>query len=134
METPVGGSLPWDFLSSPQREYPKMSKKLAKTAEAPAAPATTNLAGTTQPEKNLYVRVDTFNTKGEQIGTRIVDMYHFGTRNWLQSHTWWAMHNSHTVKQDCATDAEVEAYVAEQAKALAERFNGAAPTAANIAA
>lgn len=88
-------------------------------------------------QRNLYVRVDTHNAKSEQIGTRIVDMYHFGTRNWLQNHTWWAMHNGHTVSQNVAADGEVEQYVVEQANALAAKYGdggSANATRENIAA
>lgn len=56
--------------------------------------------------KALHVQVDTFDSAGQQVGTRVVDMYHFGTRNWLANHTWWAMHNGHTVRQQLAELAE----------------------------
>ena len=49
--------------------------------------------------RTLYVRVDTFNQAGQQIGSRVVDMYHFGTKDWLITHSWWAMHNGHSVEQ-----------------------------------
>lgn len=48
--------------------------------------------------QHLHIRVNTFNSAGEQIGTRLVDLYHYGTKAWLQNHTWWAMHNGHMVK------------------------------------
>lgn len=76
-----------------------------------------------QRTKNLFVKVDTFNTEGREIGTRIVDMYHFGTRNWLQNHHWWAMHNGHTVEARTADQDEIGAYVAAQKLALADKFN-----------
>lgn len=56
--------------------------------------------------KSLHVNVDTFDKAGAQIGTRMVDMYHYGTRQWLANHTWWAMHNGHTVKQSLAQVAQ----------------------------
>lgn len=53
------------------------------------------------------VIVDTFDASGKQVGTRTVDMYHFGTRPWLSNHMWWAMHQGHTVNQRVVTNAEV---------------------------
>lgn len=53
----------------------------------------------TKQQANLMVVVDTIDAKGEKIGTRTVDMYHYGTRDWLYGHMWWAMHNGHTVTQ-----------------------------------
>lgn len=73
--------------------------------------------------RNLFIRVDTFNTEGRDVGNRIVDLYHFGTRNWLQNHHWWAMHNGHTVETKTADPAEVDAYLSEQKLALAAKFN-----------
>jgi hypothetical protein len=79
-------------------------------------------------ERNLFVRVDTFDVKTtpgteQQIGTRIVDMYHFGTRNWLANHQWWAMHNGHLVEIKTATTEQIAEYVASQKAALAAKFN-----------
>jgi hypothetical protein len=73
--------------------------------------------------KTLYIVVDTFDYGGERIGTRIVDMYHFGTRNWLQNHQWWAMHNGHTVETKNATNDEISEYLESQRTALAEKYN-----------
>ncbi len=73
--------------------------------------------------RTLYVRVDTFDIEGKTVGTRIVDMYHFGTNGWMQKHQWWAMHNGHTVETNVANEAEVADYVAYQKQLLAERFN-----------
>lgn len=60
--------------------------------------------GTKQQTSNLFVIVDTIDDKGTTIGTRTVDMYHFGTRDWLSNHAWWAMHNGHTITQRPVTD------------------------------
>ena len=79
----------------------------------------------TPAQRSLYVVVDTFNYGGEQIGTRVVDMYHFGTRNWLQNHHWWAMHNGHLVETRNATEDEITEYLEFQRQALAEKFNNA---------
>lgn len=43
------------------------------------------------------VLVETFDSEGEVVGTREVDMYHYGTRDWLSGHMWWATHNGHRV-------------------------------------
>ena len=55
--------------------------------------------------KSLHVVVTTYDSAGNEIGTRTVDMYHYGTKTWLINHTWWAMHNGHTVSQQLATVA-----------------------------
>lgn len=75
--------------------------------------------------RNLYVSVNTFDgDKGAQIGTRVVDMYHYGTRNWLANHLWWATHNGHKVEVNDASDDEVNAYLDNAKHALADKFNG----------
>lgn len=75
--------------------------------------------------KNLHVTVTTYDGKtGKEIGMRVVDMYHYGTRNWLQNHLWWAMHNGHEVAQATSTDVDIDNYLAEQANALKEKFQG----------
>lgn len=53
--------------------------------------------GTKPQGKNLMVLVETFDSEGEVVGTREVDMYHYGTRDWLSGHMWWATHNGHRV-------------------------------------
>lgn len=73
--------------------------------------------------RHLFIKVQTFNLEGREIGTRIVDMYHFGTRNWLANHGWWAMHNCHQIEQKIAEDDEVAEYLAVQKQALADKFN-----------
>lgn len=88
-----------------------------KTTNA-AAPAT-NSSG----PSNLFISVKTFDSEGKTVGERIVDMYHFGTRNWLQNHHWWAMHNGHCVETNVATGDEVTGYLAASKEALAAKFN-----------
>lgn len=75
------------------------------------------------PERRLFIKVATFDHSDIKVGTRIVDMYHFGTRNWLAGHNWWAMHNGHIVVTETATPEEVEAHVSAQRQALADKFN-----------
>lgn len=94
-----------------------MSKKVEKTVSA------VELAPANADNKNLYVQVTTYATDGKVVGTRIVDMYHFGTRNWLHNHCWWAMHNGHSVNTEIAHPDDVTAYLAEGAKRLADKFN-----------
>lgn len=89
---------------------------------APEVPV--NDAANPQQSKNLYVTVNTYDIKGKNIGVRVVDMYHYGTRNWLQNHLWWAMHNSAVVEAVQATDQEIDDYMARQTVALAAKFNG----------
>jgi len=96
--------------------------KATKTPETANTPATTAEG---QPNQ-LFASVDTYNIKGDRIGHRVVDMYHYGTRNWLQNHMWWAMHNGHGVETQIATDDEVKEYITEQAGALAAKFNAPA--------
>lgn len=77
-----------------------------------------------QQSKNLYVTVTTYDEKGKQSGVRVVDMYHYGTRNWMANHLWWATHNGQAVEVNLATQTEVDEYMAQQTKALAAKFNG----------
>lgn len=109
-----------------------MSKKQVKgivestiVSEAQSLPLTDETTAGARQEhtKNLFVKVDTFNPEGREIGTRIVDMYHFGTRNWLQNHHWWAMHNGHTVEAKTASQDEIGTYVNLQVQALADKHN-----------
>lgn len=92
-----------------------------KTATASVAVATEQAA---DKANNLFISVKTFGPDGKTVGERVVDLYHFGTRNWLQNHHWWAMHNGNCVEVNKATDAEVSAYLDESKKALAAKFNG----------
>lgn len=78
--------------------------------------------GQTQP-KNLYITIITYDGQtGKVIGQRVVDMYHYGTRNWLQNHIWWAMHHGHPVEQVLATDEDIGSYMAQQEIALHQKF------------
>lgn len=72
---------------------------------------------------NLYVTVDTYDAEGNNIGYRVVDMHHYGTRAWLyDKHMWWATHNGYTVRVAVATPEEINEYLAKQAKALQDKF------------
>lgn len=111
-----------------------MSKQVQETAEAVTAPIPVStgvhkdMANST-PQQNLYMNVETFDAQGHTIGSRIVDLYHFGTRNWLQSHMWWAMHNGHCVEVNVATPTQIDEYLASAKQALAEKFNSTAKAA-----
>lgn len=76
--------------------------------------------------KTLFIKVDTYDMKGQLIGNRIVDIYHFGTKNWMSGHNWWAMHNGHTVEVTPASQLEIDNHMAAQLNALADKFNKAA--------
>jgi len=89
------------------------------TAKAPEPP-------TSNGPSNLFISVKTFDVEGKTVGERVVDMYHFGTRNWLQNHHWWAMHNGHCVETNVATPTEIENYLAQSKVALAAKFNAKA--------
>jgi hypothetical protein len=87
------------------------------------------------PQHNLFFSVKTFESKeGKTIGERIVDLFHYGTRKWLQDHIWWAMHNSHEVEVKVATEDEIASYLASGKAALAEKFNSTAPAVTEAAA
>lgn len=75
--------------------------------------------------KTLYITINTYEAgaKGKNIGHRVVDLFHYGTRNWLNKHTWWAMHHGYVVEQVVSTPKEIENYVAEQKTLLANKFN-----------
>jgi hypothetical protein len=75
--------------------------------------------------RNLYVTVNTYGSDGNQIGIRVVDMYHYGTRNWLQNHQWWAMHNGYTVETLVSNDAEIAEYQEQARAALEGKFSKA---------
>lgn len=62
----------------------------------------------------LYVVVNTYGQDDSQLGSRVVDMYHYGTRNWLINHTWWAMHNGHRVVQALANDEQVVEFITQR--------------------
>jgi hypothetical protein len=73
---------------------------------------------------NLFFSVKTFDPQGKDIGFRVVDLYHFGTRKWLQDHLWWALHHHNLVEINEATPEETDAYLVAAKAALAEKFNG----------
>lgn len=77
---------------------------------------------------NLFISVNTFDAEGKTVGERIVDMFHYGTRNWLQNHLWWAMHHNHQVECTVCTPEQSAEYVKSASLALAAKFN--APVAA----
>lgn len=97
-----------------------------KVEEAEGQNSNTPTTATT-PEKALYVSVKTFEAgeAGKRIGFRVVDMYHYGTRNWLQKHIWWAMHHSYVVEQDLATEEQVANYLKDQALRLQDKYAAA---------
>lgn len=78
-------------------------------------------------DKRLFVKVTTtdLTKKGLIIGERIVDMYHMGTKNWLQNHMWWAMHNGHLVESEVASEDDVKSYIDDNRAKLAAKFNAA---------
>lgn len=86
-----------------------------------AAPAANNSI-----PQNLFISVKTFDTEGKTIGERIVDMCHYGTRNWISTHLWWSTHHGHCVEINVATQPEIDAYLAAGKQALADKFNGVA--------
>lgn len=97
-------------------------KKQVHTAAADTNTSAAASNGNSQ--RNLFISVKTFEAvEGKTVGERIVDMYHFGTRNWLQNHLWWAAHNGHCVETNIATDKEIADYMASGKAALAEKFN-----------
>lgn len=82
-------------------------------------------AQTTSTPQNLYVFVHTFDAQGKTVGERIVDMCHYGTRDWLSKHLWWATHHGYGTEIDMASQAQIDEYIANGVKALAEKLNSA---------
>lgn len=73
--------------------------------------------------KDLYVSVTTFKgDTGKPEFTRVVNLYHFGTRQWLQNHQWWAIHNGYSVNVAIATPDEVATYLDTAKANLAAKF------------
>lgn len=99
-----------------------MTKQVTAAALVEQAAAFNPLAND---ERNLFVQVKTTDQAGKQIGTRIVDLYHFGTRNWLHNHHWWAMHNGHSIITEVASTADVDKYLVDAKQKLADKFNAA---------
>jgi len=74
--------------------------------------------------QNKYICVYTFEyNTGKTLGERIVDLFHYGTRNWIQQHIWWAMHNGHDVEIKAASPEQIKAYITAGVEALAEKVN-----------
>lgn len=71
---------------------------------------------------NLYMTINTVDVNGKTVGYRIVDLYHYCTRNWLMNHQWWAMHQGHLVEVQPATAEEINEYLAKKAKELQDKF------------
>lgn len=80
-------------------------------------------AANTSTPQNLFISVKTFDPEGKTVGERIVDMCHYGTRNWLSNHLWWATHNGNCTEIDIAKPAEIAAYLEAGKEALASKFN-----------
>lgn len=97
-----------------------------QVAPVPAAPVSNS-------QQVLYISVKTFDgPTGKTIGERVVDMYHYGTRTWLQKHLWWAMCNGHAVETTPASPDEIDAYLETGRQALAEKFNHTAEAVAEV--
>lgn len=99
-----------------------MSKATQVAVKVPAQSQPQSEKPAAAQQRNLYVTVTTYASDGKQVGIRVVDMYHYGTRNWLQGHMWWAVHHGHTTETQPANDAEVADYVKEQEYALAYKY------------
>jgi hypothetical protein len=98
-----------------------------KSGKKAAIPAATPISNT---PTNLFISVKTFDAEGKTVGERIVDHCHYGTRNWLANHLWWATHNGHCTEINIATPEEIAAYLDAGKQALAEKFNAKEPVAA----
>lgn len=96
---------------------------MTKQAALEAVAANQAVAQNSTPQ-NLFVSVRTFDAQGKTIGERIVDMCHYGTRNWLSNHLWWSTHNGHCVEIDLAKPEEITSYLKAGTEALAAKFNG----------
>jgi hypothetical protein len=73
--------------------------------------------------QNLFISVRTFDAQGKTIGERIVDMCHYGTRNWISSHLWWSTHNGHCVEIDIAKPEDIAGYLEAGKLELVAKFN-----------
>lgn len=96
---------------------------MPKQVKAPAPALEVAAQQPSNTPQNLYVSVKTFDVDGKTVGERIVDMCHYGTRNWLSSHIWWATHHDCCTEIDLAKPGEIEAYLAAGKEALAAKFN-----------
>lgn len=72
----------------------------------------------------LYATICTYDQSGKQIGPhKVVDMYHFGTRDWVGKHLFWATHNNCIVEVQVSTEDEIEDYIASGVQKLAQKHN-----------
>lgn len=69
------------------------------------------------PQKSLYIKIETYNAKNQQVGERIVDIYHPGTAKWIQKHSWWAAHKGCLIEIRNADAGEIQAFLKEQQQA-----------------
>lgn len=98
---------------------------MSKIKNAPPAPLPA--------ASNLFITVKTFAADtGKDIGFRVVDLFHYGTTRWMQSHNWWAMQNGHVVEIANSTPPEVEHYLATAKQALADKFNNSPAPAESV--
>jgi hypothetical protein len=73
---------------------------------------------------HMYVKVSTVTADNKLVGERIVDNMHIGTMMWLAKHITWSTSKGHMVEVESASQKEIDAYVADRAKQLAERHQG----------
>lgn len=98
----------------------KQAKVIAEGVATAVVVATAPAAN--QSPKSLYMTVCSFDPDGTEIGRRVVDQYHYGTRGWITKHLWWAMHNNKGVTIAPSEPDEIEAYLAESKEALQEKY------------
>lgn len=80
-------------------------------------------ATTPQQHRTLFIVVDTFDkVSNAKIGTRIVDLHHYGTKEWMFKHQWWALQRGHKVEIRTASVEETAEYTLNGAQALADKF------------
>lgn len=87
------------------------------------------MSDTVTAQVRLQQAVRTSNVDGEDVGFRIVDMYHPGTAKWLQKHLWWATHNDCEVVINSPSEAEVNDYIEAMKLRLQQQFGGASSAA-----
>lgn len=99
-----------------------MSKSVKATAAIVASQDQQQSQETTK-VNNVYIKVITFDPEGKEVGFRLVDMYHYGTRDWLQKHLWWALvHHGYCVETNIAEPKEVDEYLARAEQALQQKY------------
>lgn len=109
-----------------------MAKQVKATIEAVVeeVPASTEQSEPTpgnnpQNIKTRYVKVLNYEKgTGKTLGERIVDMFHIGTRNFIQNNLWWATSNGHDTEIVMVGDEEVGAYMAKRRLDLVDKFGG----------